>query len=1074
MIATAPFFVAGGTVPPGSPSYVERSADRELLAALLEGTYCYVLNSRQMGKSSLAVRTIARLQAEGVRTAFVDLTRLGGATISAEQWYSGLLAETGRALGLRVEAAQFLRERKEMGPAQRYLSFLHEVALSSFEEPVVVMIDEIDAVRSLPFSTDELFAGIRQLHNGRASDEALSRLTFCLLGAALPSDLIRDPRITPFNVGRRIELRDFTPQEAAPFAKAIGGPHKLQEVLKWTGGHPFLTQAVCAELASEPSLAVNELVQRRYLDARARDTDTNLVDVGNRLLGRGDPSFTDDQRADVLSLFAQLRKRGIDDDESNPSSARIKMSGVARLEGGRLTVRNRIYDKVFGADWIRENMPGQELRRQRKAFWKGAIRSGGVAATVISVVSFLAIAAVRAESEVRAKERDVSRRLYEARVATAGTTLFTGRLSEVERLLALTKGSPDRNVEWGLVQGMTQVGLRRIPTAFSRDVRYSPDGRTIWLNDSYQVRRFDAQTLEEGPPLRLPEEHPGITGIALVPGASGVIASGSDGSILLWPEGRGVGKVLEGARNRPSDNKSIYLLAAEISPDGHWFVTGTANTKDRREAVLVYRTADWRLEEEIAIPGNVQSLQFSPDGRTLAAADYPGAEPRGGGVTLIDVATWSSKGRLVGHTEGALRVAWTRDGKRVVTCSADSTVALWDVATRRKIRTFSSGVERPYVTVEAHALSGITFGNRIKRPRGSLHTYTALDFSPDGKMLYTCGMDGHLGRWDVETGRLMQFDRVSAGTPWDLRVSPDGSQLTMAGNHMGTVVVDLTVRAPIVELAGPRRFLTPAMFSPSGRLIGCGDWEGYLWIWEVGKEEPLHRIRASGRLIGIGWRSETEIAAVLDAGGRASVDLRTGQWRQETPFSKPLILGPNPQAVVQGVMLTDGELERVGVNPRRKEMKGDWASEVSTLGLIAVGWNGGISIRQADTFEEVKRFDAKAPWFQAWSQDGRTLLTSDGAAVHLIDVRTWEVRKLLGHDDWLLSGCFTPDGKRLVTASYDGAIKIWSLETGECLLTLPGVGPTFGVTLSPKGDWLLATCADLKLRLYPIAGGETP
>ncbi|RYG18767.1 hypothetical protein EON82_22230, partial [bacterium] len=167
------FFVAGGTVPPGSPSYVERAADRELYDALLRGEFCHVLNSRQMGKSSLAVRTIGRLQEAGVRTAFVDLTRLGGATVAPEQWYSGLLVETGRALGIRADAAAWVKEHPTVGAAQRFFSFLHEKVLACFEERVVLMIDEIDAVRSLPFSTDELFAGIRQLHNGRASDETL-------------------------------------------------------------------------------------------------------------------------------------------------------------------------------------------------------------------------------------------------------------------------------------------------------------------------------------------------------------------------------------------------------------------------------------------------------------------------------------------------------------------------------------------------------------------------------------------------------------------------------------------------------------------------------------------------------------------------------------------------------------------------------------------------------------------------------------------------------------------------------------------------------------------------------------
>src|SRR5471030_564313 len=113
--SSATFFVAGGTVPPGSPSYVERVADRELYEYLKSGDYAFVLNSRQMGKSSLAVRTIARLAADGIECAFVDLTRLGGATVTPDQWYSGLLVETGRAFGVRADALSYMRENSEIG-----------------------------------------------------------------------------------------------------------------------------------------------------------------------------------------------------------------------------------------------------------------------------------------------------------------------------------------------------------------------------------------------------------------------------------------------------------------------------------------------------------------------------------------------------------------------------------------------------------------------------------------------------------------------------------------------------------------------------------------------------------------------------------------------------------------------------------------------------------------------------------------------------------------------------------------------------------------------------------------------
>ena len=70
------FYVTGGTLRHDTPSYVERRADQQLFAGLTAGEFCYVLTSRQMGKSSLMNRTAARLRAEGVQVAVLDLTAI--------------------------------------------------------------------------------------------------------------------------------------------------------------------------------------------------------------------------------------------------------------------------------------------------------------------------------------------------------------------------------------------------------------------------------------------------------------------------------------------------------------------------------------------------------------------------------------------------------------------------------------------------------------------------------------------------------------------------------------------------------------------------------------------------------------------------------------------------------------------------------------------------------------------------------------------------------------------------------------------------------------------------------------
>src|SRR2546430_6349120 len=96
-IDTPGFYVTGGTLRRDSPSYVERQADKDLYEGLSRGEFCYVLTSRQMGKSSLMVHTASRLREEGVGVAVLDLTAMGQ-NLSPEQWYGGLLRRLGRQL----------------------------------------------------------------------------------------------------------------------------------------------------------------------------------------------------------------------------------------------------------------------------------------------------------------------------------------------------------------------------------------------------------------------------------------------------------------------------------------------------------------------------------------------------------------------------------------------------------------------------------------------------------------------------------------------------------------------------------------------------------------------------------------------------------------------------------------------------------------------------------------------------------------------------------------------------------------------------------------------------------------
>jgi hypothetical protein len=400
------FYVTGGTLRHDAPSYVERRADRDLSQGLLNGEFCYVLTSRQMGKSSLMVRTVKRLHDAGVAVAVLDLTAIGQ-NLSLEQWYDGLISRLGRQLNLEDELFDFCDQHPEWGALQRWVTSIEQVVLKKISSKVVIFVDEIDIVRSLPFSTDEFFAAIREFYNRRSRETDLNRLAFGLLGVATPTDLIRDTRMTPFNIGRRIELNDFSDSEATPLARGLScdetvSQELLARVLHWTGGHPYLTQRLCRALAdglatpkiessSEPAVppllpnerTVDLLAEGLFLSKQARDRDDNLIFVRERLL-RSEVDV-----AGLLYLYRRIHNgQMIPDDETNALVSILRLSGITRGSKGYLKVRNRIYGRVFDGNWIQTNMPQAEVRRQRRAGRRGMLIGFGTAVVLLAAYLF--------------------------------------------------------------------------------------------------------------------------------------------------------------------------------------------------------------------------------------------------------------------------------------------------------------------------------------------------------------------------------------------------------------------------------------------------------------------------------------------------------------------------------------------------------------------------------------------------------------------------------------------------------------------------------------------------------------
>ncbi len=356
-------YTVGGTVQAGGGIYIPRKADDDLLTLCRAGELAFILSSRQVGKSSLMVRTARQLESEGVRSVMIDLSAIG-VKISQDEWYLGILNEIATTLNLEADIFAWWAQYAGLGPAQKLSNFFRDILLKEIQERVVLFFDEIDSTLSIPFA-DDFFAALRAVYNARATTPDFKRLSFVLVGVATPSDLISDSKRTPFNIGQRVDLNDFTLDEAMPFAQGLGenAKHILTWIFDWTGGHPYLTQRLCAHLSKSElnsdlqAETVASAVEQLFIGEDGQH-DNNLQFVRDMLVKR-----SPDARR-VLLTYKDIRTgKKVADDERSIIKAHLKISGVVNRQAGQLVTRNRIYERAFDPKWIKDNTPSAVPRR---------------------------------------------------------------------------------------------------------------------------------------------------------------------------------------------------------------------------------------------------------------------------------------------------------------------------------------------------------------------------------------------------------------------------------------------------------------------------------------------------------------------------------------------------------------------------------------------------------------------------------------------------------------------------------------------------------------------------------------